>query len=153
MFLRAYRRTDKRVLQQVFYESVHSINDGQFQTQELNFWAPPDPDRETWASIDNFQTFVVEADKQPVGFATLSEMGAIDWLYVHPKYQNKGIATALIRQLERTARKKGLGKLHANISSNALAFFERNGFTLLSQSATTATNLPEPLYSVEKKIN
>ena len=69
--------------------------------------------------------FVVEYQKMLVGFASLTDEGALDFLYVHKDFQGKGIATALLKQVERIARKKGMAMLRTEASITARGFFEK----------------------------
>ena len=150
MFLRAYRRDDKRALQQLFYESVHGIGHAYYTTAQLERWAPAVPDRERWILLDAQYCFVVEAHKQLVGFAALGN-SQLDWLYVHPNYQLKGVATALMRQMERSARKNGMPGIHTAVPLNARGFFERSGFRV--QTEEIILNGLFPHYNMEKRVS
>jgi putative acetyltransferase len=128
MFLRAFRRNDKRLLQELFFEAVHqSIHPSPGQ-EVLDRWAPAVPDRETWAALDEQWCYVVEHHKTVVGFIALRRDGVLAWLYVHPDHQGKGIAKALLRQMERQLRRQSRTVLTAAVLSPALPFFTRQGY-------------------------
>lgn len=150
MFLRAYRREDKRHLQQLFYDTVHTVCQAYYTPEQLHIWAPSVPDRDRWASLDHEHCFVVESNKIIVGFAAMTDGGVLSWLYVHTEYQGRGIATALLRQVERLARKRGLDKLNVEILPSARRFFERNGF--LARGENPAFSALPPLVVLEKKL-
>jgi putative acetyltransferase len=133
MFLRAYRHDDKRALQQLFYQTVHSINAVDYTPEQLDAWAPLEPNREAWARLETQHCFVVENQKIIVGFASLTDEGLLDTLFVHRDFQGKGIATALLKQIERVARRRNLTILHTEASITARSFFEKNGFVLLQE--------------------
>ncbi|MFZ4634145.1 MAG: GNAT family N-acetyltransferase [Saprospiraceae bacterium] len=149
MFLRAYRRDDKRALQQLFYESVHAIDNVYYTAVQLDRWAPAVPERERWILLDSQYCFVVEAHKQLVGFAALNSTH-LDWLYVHPNYQLKGVATALMRQMERSARKNGMPNIQAQAPLNARGFFERFGFRTHAEEVDQNGLFPH--YAMEKRV-
>ncbi len=128
MFLRAYKRDDKRAVQQVFYDSVHGMAGAHFSPSQVAEWAKAVAEREIWNDLDECFTYVVEANKQVIGFASMNAGGVLEWLYVHPEHQSRGVATALIRQMERVARKNGFASIQAVVSLNARFFFERIGF-------------------------
>jgi ribosomal protein S18 acetylase RimI-like enzyme len=70
--------------------------------------------------------WVVELDHRPVAFMAM-EKEFIDQLYVHPRYQHRGIGKALLE----FARSQSPGHiwlytLQSNV--NARAFYEKNGF-------------------------
>ncbi len=134
MFLRPYRPADKRHLQQLFFDTVHTVNVRDFTPEQLAFWAPEEPNREFWAKLDAQHCFIVEYQKIIVGFASLSACGLIDFLFVHKDFQGRGIASTLLKQLERLARKKGLTHLSAEGSITSLGFFEKVGFRMITEN-------------------
>lgn len=134
MFLRPYRPADKRFLQQLFFDTVHTVNARDYAPEQLDAWAPAEPDREAWSRLDLQFCFVVEFQKDIVGFASLSLEGEVDFLFVHKDFQGRGIATTLLKQLERVARKKGLAHLVTEASITARIFFEKKGFVLLTEN-------------------
>lgn len=139
MFLRAYKRDDKRAVQQVFYDSVHGMAGAHFTSSQVAEWAKAVAERELWNDLDECFTYVVEANKQVIGFASMNANGVLEWLYVHPEHQSRGVATALIRQMERVARKNGFAAIAAAVSLNARIFFERIGFEPTEQPEQPAT--------------
>lgn len=150
MFLRAGRPDDKRHLQQLFYDTVHTINARDYSPGQLEAWAPAEVDREAWARLDRQQVFVVECQKKQVGFISLSEDGLIDFLFVHQDFQGKGIASALYKQVERVARKKGMHILKTEASITARGFFEKCGFALLTETRKSLRGQEFINYRMEK---
>jgi len=133
MFLRAYRRNDKRLLQQLFFEVVHNIDHPALNADDLDLWAPPVPNRETWNRLAEPQCYVVEQNKSIVGFGSLNTVGELEWLYVHPKHQGKGIAKALVRQLEKQVKKQGMQTITVLATNNALGFFKSVGYVIAEE--------------------
>lgn len=152
MFLRPYRPADKRPLQQLFYDTVRSVNARDYSAEQIERWAPEEPNREAWARLDLQHCFVVEYQKQLVGFASLSDEGLVDYLYVHKDFQNRSIASTLLKQLERFARKKGFEKLSTEASITALGFFEKMGFRVLSLQNKVYSGLEFPQFLMEKNL-
>ncbi|MCB9356672.1 MAG: GNAT family N-acetyltransferase [Lewinellaceae bacterium] len=152
MFLRSYRRDDKRRLQQLFFDTVRTVNAGDYPHALLNAWAPDEPDRELWSQLERQNCFLVEFQKTPVGFISLSPSGSIDFLYVHKDFQGRGIAAALYKQVERIARKKGLETLRTDTSVTARGFFEKQGFTMLSEQKRLLRGHELRLCRMEKKL-
>ncbi|HLP94362.1 MAG TPA: GNAT family N-acetyltransferase [Saprospiraceae bacterium] len=134
MFLRPYRPADKRMIQQLFYETVHKINAGDYTFQQLQAWAPEQPDRETWILLDQQYCYIVEYQRQIVGFASMTKEGSLDFLYVHKDFQNKGIASNLLKQMERIARKFNLDKIVTASSLTAKGFFTSKGFLVTNET-------------------
>lgn len=128
MFLRLYKRTDKKALQHLFFDTVHHVCAAHYAAEQLWAWAPAMPNREAWETLDKGYCFVVDYEKNPVGFAAMSPDGVLEMLYVHKAFQRRGIAGALLKQLYRLARKKGMIVLKVSAPEHARSFFEQQGF-------------------------
>ena len=152
MFLRPYRPADKRFLQQLFFDTIHTVNARDYASEQLNAWAPLEPNRETWARLDDEYCYVVEYQKVLVGFASLTLDGQVDFLYVHKDFQGRGIATTLLKQLERLARKKGLAILAAEASITACGFFEKVGFQAMAENRKMLFGLEFRTFSMQKSL-
>ncbi|MDO8368418.1 MAG: GNAT family N-acetyltransferase [Saprospiraceae bacterium] len=152
MFLRPYRAADKRFLQHLFFDTVHSVNARDYTPEQLDAWAPQEPNREAWARIDAQHCFIVEFQKGIVGFASLSQEGLVDFLFVHKDFQGRGIASTLLKQLERIARKKGLPALTAVSSTTARGFFEKRGFILQKENRKALSGVEFLNFKMEKVL-
>lgn len=152
MFLRAYRHDDKRSLQRLFFDTVHTVNARDYTPEQLDAWAPAEPDRDSWARLDYQTCFVVECQKSLVGFISLAPDGLIDFLFVHKDFQAKGIASALLKQLERVARKHSILFLYTESSITARHFFEKNGFTVSMENRKTVRSVEFLNYKMEKPL-
>ena len=152
MFLRAYRPEDKRPLQQLFYDTVHTVNARDYTPQQLAAWAPTEPDRLIWSRLDSQFCFVVESQKMLVGFVSLYLDGLVDFLYVHPDFQGRGVATALYKQVERLARKRRFTILQAETSITARGFFEKNGFVIVTKTCKMLRGVEFLHYKMEKLL-
>ena len=151
MFLRAYRRNDKRHLQQLFFEVVHNISHQDYTTDDLGRWAPVVPDREIWNRLDEQFCYVVEHHKSIVGFGSLNTSGMLEWLYVHPRHQGKGIAKALLRQIERQVRKQNRPTITAFVTTNASDFFQYMGYGP-AVNHPESTPFPAHRFCMEKQL-
>jgi len=152
MFLRPYRPADKRYLQQLFFDTVHAVNARDYSPEQLNAWAPEEPDREVWARLDNQYCFIVEYQKIIVGFTSLSLDGHVDFLYVHKDFQGRRIANNLLKQIERLARKKGLNCLATEASVTARGFFEKAGFIVLRENRKLLDGIAFRNFTMEKML-
>jgi putative acetyltransferase len=152
MFLRPYRPTDKRYLQQLFFDTVHAVNARDYTPEQLMVWAPEEPERDVWARLDTQHCFVVEYQKIIVGFTSLSALGQVDFLYVHKDFQGRGIASNLLKQLERLARKKGFECLTSEASITARGFFEKAGFKLITENRKMKNGLEFRNFTMEKSL-
>ena len=72
---------------------------------------------------------VAEAAERIVGFGELDvEHGQVKAVYVHPGHARRGIGRALLRELERIARVRGVAALWLDSSLNAVPFYRSEGF-------------------------
>jgi putative acetyltransferase len=152
MFLRPYRPTDKRHLQQLFFDTVHTVNARDYTPEQLMVWAPVEPDRDLWTSMETQHCFIVEHQKVIVGFTSLSQEGWLNFLYVHKDFQGRGIASNLLKQLERLARKKGFECLKTEASITARGFFEKTGFRVLTENRKTKNGQEIRNFTMEKSL-
>ena len=71
--------------------------------------------------------YVVEVGRYLVATGSLAG-GSIATFFVNPRYQGRGIGTALLEHLERLALAKGLSELHLNASFTAMPFYAVRGY-------------------------
>ena len=104
----------------IFFETVRHVNGRDYNPQQIEAWAPMNPDFPRWSKrmTDNV-SFVARMDQEAVGFAALRADGYLDVLYVDWKHQGEGIATLLLARCEEEARKLGLKRLFTDASITA----------------------------------
>lgn len=112
----------------LFYDTVHTVNAGDYSPEQVDAWAPRDLDEKQWDDSlrENYTVVAVEND-EIVGFGDIDGTGYLDMLYVHALHQGEGIATAICDRLERYA--EGTVTTHASIT--AKPFFEGRGYRVI----------------------
>ena len=129
MELRLYREEDAAVLAQLFYDTVHTINALDYTPQQLDAWAPVQCDLAAWHhSFASHVTLVALIDETIVGFGDMDAQGYLDRLYVHKAFQRRGIATAIVDELERAVSEPTYA---VQASVTAMPFFARRGYQVL----------------------
>ncbi len=129
--LRPYRSDDLDAVIAVFLESVQKVAAKDYSPDQIKAWAQVDPDK--WAArLLARMAWVVTVEQQIVGFSELEADGHLDTLFVHPGYQGRGVATALLDIVEAAARGQGVLRLFTEASITAYPFFERRGFRLIN---------------------
>lgn len=103
MIIRRYEPKDCKALVELFYDTVHSVNAKDYTKEQLCVWATGIVDLEAWnqSLLKHFSVVEVK-DEIIVGFGDIDKSGYLDRLYVHKDYQNKGVATAICDELERS---------------------------------------------------
>lgn len=73
-------------------------------------------------------------------------------LYVHPDFQRRGVARALLGHLEEIAREGGLRRLYTEASITARPVFEVMGFRTIVPQTVTVRGESMTHYRMEKRL-
>lgn len=107
--------------------AVYAISDDVYTKAEKEAWIPHD------VNVDSFafeQTYVYIEDGSVVGFIDVKENGYVNYLFVHPDYQHRGIATDLYQYVESRVLSLRVPTFYTHASLVAKPFFEKQGFTV-----------------------
>lgn len=128
--VREYRGSDAGALADIFYNTIHRVNSRDYSAAQINAWAPLESrDDARWAKrFRETRPFVAESNGRVAGFAELEGEGHIDCFYCHHDCQRMGVGAALMREILAAAHARGLGRLYAEVSVTARAFFGSFGF-------------------------
>lgn len=134
MQIRRYKTEDCPEIIELFYNTVHTVNEKDYQLAQLTAWAAKDMDSSQWdRSLSANYTIVVENDGIIVGFGDLNCTGYFDHLFVHKDFQRQGIATLLADELERYASENNIAVVTTEASITAKPFFEQRGYQVMKQ--------------------
>ncbi|KEA65627.1 Acetyltransferase [Marinobacterium lacunae] len=152
--VRSYRPVDAWRVTDIFYNSVHSIDERFYSLQEINAWAPLPVEYAQWVQrLNAHDVLVAEVEGVIAGFTAMEPDGYIDWLYVHSDYQHRGVASALYAEVEKQARDAGLPCLHVHASHVAKPFFLHKGFSVLSQNRVERLGIALINWEMEKRLS
>ena len=130
MVIREYQPLDCEVLAELFYNTVHTVNEKDYTKEQLDVWATGIIDLEKWnQSFEEHYSLVAIDDEVIVGFGDIDKAGYLDRLYVHADYQRKGIAAAICNQLEQAVQ----GSIVTHASITARPFFEKRGYRVIKE--------------------
>ena len=136
--IRAYRSTDCQELIQLFRDTVHHINLGDYTKEQVAVWAPVKLDTRAWDNtLTNHYTIVAQEHGCIVGFGDVDEDGYFDHLYVHKCYQRQGIATKIADEIERYTIQIKTEQLTTHASITALPFFLQRGYVIVQQQSVS----------------
>lgn len=126
MIIRKYTPSDCKIISELFYETVHSVNIRDYSKEQTDAWADGNIDPKKWnESFLTHYTVIAEEDGVIVGFGDITNDGYLDRLYVHKDFQRKGIATAICDELEKRTNSV---KITTAASITAKPFFEKRGY-------------------------
>ncbi len=148
MFIRKYQSSDCKELTELFYNTVHTVNAGDYTKEQLDVWAPEQADLEKWdQSLQaNYSVVAVENEKI-AGFGDIDKAGYLDRLFVHADCQRKGIGAAICNQLEQAV--EGTITVHASIT--ARPFFEKRGYEAVREQQVERQGIYLTNYVMMKK--
>jgi predicted GNAT family N-acyltransferase len=88
------------------------------------------PEELEWDEYDPASThFLVTVDDSPVAVARLKPDGQIGRMAVLSEYRNRGIGRKLLQYILNNAEDKNLTQLYLHAQVDAVAFYEKMGFT------------------------
>lgn len=141
MNIRKFQKTDLKQINQLFYDTVHSVNAKDYSPQHLDAWASKDRDESYWGKkFEERICYVVETDGTIVGFGDMTKAGYIDHVYVHKDFQGRKIGSMIFEKLEQEAKKLGVHELTTEASITAKPFFEAKGFRVVAQQEAKERN-------------
>lgn len=130
MKIRRYQPSDCKELTELFYNTVHVVNEKDYTKEQLDVWATGKVDLEKWnQSLQEHYSIVAIENDTIVGFGDIDKTGYIDRLFVHSDYQGQGIATAICDQLEQFVE----GKITTHASITARPFFEKRRYKVIKE--------------------
>jgi len=144
---------DAAAIARLFHETVKKINSRDYSETQVSAWAGLAPDPVKWSARQSSRlTFVEEEGGIIRGFAELADEGHVGALYVHVEHQSKGIASALLQQMEEEAIARGADYLWTEASITAKPFFAKHGFEVIAAQKVEYQGAVFRNYRMQKKI-
>src|SRR5687768_3706075 len=99
------------------FSAVHELARGDYSRAQLEAWAPEQYDVDQWAArMRSLRPFVAELDGRVVGYADVQSTGYIDHFFVAGSCSRRGVGTALMQHIHRSARTRQIVELWADVS-------------------------------------
>lgn len=134
MNIRDFRMGDEATLYQVLHSAVHGIAVRDYTPEQLNAWAPPEPEHEPWMlKMRALQPFVAEIDGVIAGYADLQASGYIVHFFVSAEFPRRGVGRMLMDRIHEKATCLGITELTSDVSKTAQPFFASFGFQIVEQ--------------------
>ena len=151
--IRPYETADAANLTSLFRDSVRGIAARDYTARQLQAWAPDVIDERAFGQrCETRITWVAEVDGRVAGFSDLEPDGHVGMLYVHPDWQRRGVARALLEHVEKTARRIDLRRLYTEASLTARPAFEAMGFRIIVAQTVTLRGESLMNYRMEKRL-
>jgi putative acetyltransferase len=145
---------DAESICEVHHSAVKALSGGPYSRDVLNAWH----DAMTVEKIveamgkPDMLVFVAEEEGAVVGFG-LMQKGLVNAIYVHPRFQGKGVGSGLLATIERESVLSETESLTLNASLNARPFYERHGFHVVREGMThLSENISIECLVMEKEL-
>ena len=150
--IRPYQPGEEPLLRELFYNTVHNVNQRDYTPEQRNAWAPAQYDENAWAMrLLESEPFVALDNDTIVGFADVQNDGYIDFFFCHHAYQGKGVGKALMQHILKTGKRYGVNRFYANVSLTAKPFFQHYGFTVLTEQQKQVRDVVLTNFLMEKR--
>jgi GNAT superfamily N-acetyltransferase len=154
MEIRRYKRGEERAVWSVYFAATRESIARDYHAELIDRWAPQDYDANEWVNrLAQKNPFVAAVDEKIVGMVEIEGDGFIDYFYVHPLYQGKGIGKALLATVESEAVKLGVSAIFADVSITAKGFFLSRGFSITEAKSNVILGHPAPNFRMQKKLS
>ena len=145
---------DIPTLKDLFRETVTTVNRRDYTCEETADWASCMDSRARWKElIDGMHVVVsVAPSDRIVGFAAINDEGYLHSMFVHKDCQGQGVATFLLDIMEEYAKRNGINEITSEVSITAKPFFERKGYTVITEQKVRANKLYMINYKMGKRL-
>jgi putative acetyltransferase len=129
MIIRAFHEADLASVVKCFTESVRVTAARHYGLEQIEVWAPLEPDLDSWRGrLSSECVLVADVQGAVAGFVRVERSGFVDLLYVHPTHGRRGIGRELLNAACSWAAANGAKRFEASVSLAARPFFEAVAF-------------------------
>lgn len=141
-------------LKNLYQGTVLTINRQDYSQEEVDDWASCGNDPSRWKELIQTLYFIVAVNhlSQIVGFSSITPQGYLHSMFIHKDFQSKGIATMLLKEIERYAKSQEIDKITSEVSITARSFFEKWGYKVELEQRRRANNLCLTNYWMTKNL-
>lgn len=152
--IRVARQSDAVELKDLYQNTVLVINRRDYSQEEVEDWASCGDDLSKIGEMIKTHYFIVAVNQlsQIVGFSSITLQGYLHSMFVHKDFQGKGIATLLLKEIERYAMATGIVRITSEVSLTARPFFEKRGYRVETEQKRKANQLCLTNFLMAKKI-
>lgn len=139
-------------MRKLFRATVLTVNSKDYTKEEVEDWASCGDSVEHWKELLAKNDYIGALDGQGgiVGFSSMNAEGYLHSMFVHKDWQGKGVATLLLSEVEKIARRYGVHKISVEVSITARPFFEKHGYKVVKEQKAKANRLYLTNYVMEK---
>lgn len=141
--IRTAQLSDAVELKDLYQNTVLIVNRRDYSQAEVEDWASCGDDLSKIADMIKTHYFIVAVNQQSqiVGFSSITPQGYLHSMFVHKDFQGKGVATILLKEIERYAIAAGIVRITSEVSLTARPFFEKKGYIVEVEQKRKANQL------------
>ena len=141
-------------MRELFHTTVLTVNSKDYTKEEVEDWTSCGDSVAHWKNLLAKNDYVGAIDRQGkiIGFSSVNAEGYLHSMFVHKDQQGKGVATLLLSEVEKIARKYDVHKINVEASITARPFFEKHGYKVVKEQKAKANRLWLTNYVMEKAL-
>ena len=152
--IRPLTELDIPEMRELFRTTVLTVNSKDYTKEEVEDWTSCGDSVAHWKNLLAKNDYVGAIDGQGkiIGFSSMNAEGYLHSMFVHKDQQGKGVATLLLSEVEKIARKYDVHKINVEASITARPFFEKHGYKVVKEQKAKANRLWLTNYVMEKAL-
>ena len=152
--VRPYESKDLTSVIETYTASIRSLAAPYYSPEQLAAWAPVPPNTARWQErLARLHTIVAESEGAFAGFASYTSDGYLDFLFTHPTFARRGVASRLYQRVESALGALGTLRVTAHVSLSARPFFDRHGFQLDAEESVECRGAYLRRFVMHKDVN
>ena len=153
--IRAAQQSDIIELKSLYQNTVLTINRRDYSQAEVEDWASCGDHLSKWEDMIKTHYVIVAVNRQSeiVGFSSITVQGYLHSMFVHKDSQSKGIATILLKEIERYAITTGIMRITSEVSLTARPFFEKKAYIVEEEQKRKANQLSLTNFWMAKELS
>lgn len=149
IFVRRFTPDDVPDIINIFQQAIRQTAAKDYNRAQIAAWSMADVNRWRVRQL-NRPTWIAFIGERAAGFSDLESNGHLDMMFVHPDFAKKGVATALLKQIEKHAEAEGLQRIFVESSITAKPFFEKHGFAVIKEQTVEIRGQQLTNFQMEK---
>lgn len=153
MKIRKANENDLDEILNLFTGTISEVNNQDYSPSQIEAWSSGARDKERWLlKMDEQYFLVTEEEGSITGFASITNKGYLDTMFVHKNHQRKGIAKTLITAMIDYAKENQLKEIITEGSITAKPFFEKYGFKVIKKQLVNRKGIEITNYKMRKQL-
>lgn len=151
--IRQAKIADLESILDLFQQTIETINVQDYSHEQIKVWSSGASKKDRWLKKIEEQYFLVAAiNFDIVGFASITNDGYLDFMFVSKDHQRKGIAHLLYTQLEKAAIENNIHCILSDVSITAKPFFQSQGFVVVQQQEAVIDGTALTNFKMQKQL-